>query len=134
MITQPPTATVFGQRDLRRDMDELWFIAGGVALVLLIVALLWWGRSSDTAASKQAHAAAQDREPPVEVGDIYEFGVVEFTEHHSGERIAVGKVEGFVLFTEDVPSDVSEGDVIRGKVLSFNEGRTSADATFVDTR
>ncbi|WP_135665291.1 TRAM domain-containing protein [Halorhabdus rudnickae] len=113
-------------------MDELWFVAGGVGLVLVIVALLWWGRSSDTAASRQAHEAAQDREPPVELGEVYEFGVVEFTDHHSGERIAVGKVEGFVLFTEDVPSNVSEGDVIRGKVLSFNEGRTSADATFVD--
>ncbi|WP_181687375.1 TRAM domain-containing protein [Halorhabdus salina] len=115
-------------------MSELWFVAGGVALVFVIVVLLWWGRSSEKAASQQAHEAAQEREPPVEVGDVYEFGVIEFTDHHSGERIAVGKVEGFVLFTEDVPSDVSEGDVIRGKVLSFNEGRTSADATFVGNR
>ncbi|WP_158855185.1 hypothetical protein [Halorhabdus sp. CUG00001] len=112
-------------------MDELWFVAGGAGLVLAIVVILWVGRSSEQAASQQAHEAAQGREPPVEVGDVYEFGVVEFTEHHSGARIAVGKVEGFVLFTEDVPSDVSEGDVINGKVLSFNEGRTSADATFV---
>lgn len=115
-------------------MNELWFVAGGVGLVLAIVVLLWWGRSSEKAASRQAHEAAQDREPPVDVGDVYEFGVVEFTDHHSGERIAVGKVEGFVLFTENVPSDVGEGDVIRGKVHSFNQGRTSADATFVDKK
>ncbi|WEL22839.1 hypothetical protein [Halorhabdus sp. BNX81] len=115
-------------------MDEIWFVAGGVGLVLAIVVILWWGRSSDRAASRQAHEAAQGREPPVELGEVYEFGVVEFTDHHSGERIAVGKVEGFVLFTEDVPAAVSEGDVIRAKVLSFNEGRTSADATFVEKR
>jgi len=112
-------------------MDEIWFVAGGVGLVLAIVVVLWWGRSSETTASRQAHEAAQGREPPVELGDVCEFGIVEFTDHHSGERIAVGKVEGFVLFTEDVPADVTEGDVIRAKVLSFNEGRTSADATFV---
>ncbi|CCQ33531.1 hypothetical protein HLRTI_000244 [Halorhabdus tiamatea SARL4B] len=113
-------------------MDEIWVIAGGVGLVVAIVAVLWLGRSSETAASRQAHEAAQNREPPVELGESYEFGVVEFTDHHSGERIAVGKVEGFVLFTEDVPADVSQGEVIRAKVLSFNEGRTSADATFVE--
>lgn len=113
-------------------MDEFWFIAGGVGLVFAVVVVLWWGRSSETAASRQAHEAAQKREPPVELGESYEFGVVEFTDHHSGERIAVGKVEGFVLFTEDVPNDVSQGDVISAKVLSFNEGGTSADATFVE--
>jgi len=112
-------------------MDEIWFVAGGVGLVLAIVVVLWLARSADTATSKRAHDAAQGREPPVELGEVYEFGVVEFTDHHSGERIAVGKVEGFVLFAEDVPADVSEGDVIRARVLSFNEGRTSADATFV---
>jgi predicted RNA-binding protein with TRAM domain len=90
-------------------------------------------RSSDTRASKQAHEAAQEREPPVEVGSTYEFGVTEFSTHHSGDRVAVGKVEGFVLFVEDVPGGLSVGDVIRAKVLSFNEGRTSADATFVES-
>jgi len=115
-------------------MDEIWVVAGGVGLVLVIAVILWVGRSTGKAASRQAHEAAQDREPPVELGESYEFGVVEFTDHHSGERIAVGKVEGFVLFTEDVPADVSEGDVIRARVLSFNEGQTSADATFVEKR
>jgi hypothetical protein len=35
-----------------------------------------------------------------------------------------------VLFTEDVPSSVSEGDVIRATVTSFNRNGTSADAIF----
>lgn len=56
---------------------------------------------------------------------------MEFTDHHSGARVAVGKVEGFVLFTEEVPDGVEVGDVIRAEVLSFNRGRTSADARMV---
>jgi predicted RNA-binding protein with TRAM domain len=108
-------------------------LGGAAAVVLLLgVVLLLRRRSSSSAReSKRAHDAAQEREPPVELGDTYEFGVTEFADHHSGDRVAVGKVEGFVLFTEDVPDSLSEGDVIRAKVLSFNEGRTSADATFV---
>jgi len=104
-----------------------------VAVVLLGIVVLWRRRSSDARASKRAHEQAQEREPPVDIGETYEFGVTEFTDHHSGERVAVGKVEGFVVFTEDVPGSVSEGDVIRAKVLSFNRGETSADASFVDT-
>jgi predicted RNA-binding protein with TRAM domain len=108
-------------------------LGGAAAVVLLLgVVLLLRRRSSSSAReSKRAHDAAQEREPPVELGDTYEFGVTEFADHHSGDRVAVGKVEGFVLFTEDVPDSLSESDVIRAKVLSFNEGRTSADATFV---
>jgi len=87
--------------------------------------------SSEARESKRAHDAAQKREPPVAIGETYEFGVTELTDHHSGKEVAVGKVEGFVLFTQDIPRDISESDVIRAKVLSFNEGRTSADATFV---
>ncbi|WP_123623709.1 TRAM domain-containing protein [Halorubrum sp. CSM-61] len=100
-------------------------------LVLLVAARRLRGPSSEARESKRAHDAAQEREPPVEIGETYEFGVTELTDHHSGEEVAVGKVEGFVVFTEDIPSDLSTGDVIRAKVLSFNEGRTSADATFV---
>ncbi|WP_336000510.1 hypothetical protein [Halorientalis halophila] len=113
-------------------MEYLFVGAGAAAVVvfLLLIALLR-RRSSSASASKRAHEAAQEREPPVELGETYEFGVSEFTDHHSGERVAVGKVEGFVLFTEDVPDSLSEGEVIRAKVLSFNKGRTSADATFV---
>ncbi|AQL42460.1 hypothetical protein BV210_06920 [Halorientalis sp. IM1011] len=116
-------------------MQPLW-IGGGVAavvvLLLVIVLLRRWRSSSGARESKRAHEAAQERDPPVELGETYEFGITEFTDHHSGDRVAVGKVEGFVLFTEDVPDSTSEGDVIRAKVLSFNKGKTSADATFVE--
>jgi len=105
--------------------------AAAVGLLVLVVAGLLRRRGSDASASRGAHEAAWERDPPVEIGETYEFGVTEFTDHHSGACIAVGKVEGLMLFTEDVPDGVSEGDVIRAKVLSFNEGRTSADATFV---
>jgi len=110
-------------------------VVGAVAVialfVLLAVASRLRGPSGEARESKRAHEAAQEREPPVELGETYEFGVTELTDHHSGEEVAVGKVEGFVVFAEDIPSGLSEGDVIRAKVLSFNEGRTSADATFV---
>jgi len=110
-------------------------VVGAVALIALLVLLTLFrrlrGPSGEARESKRAHEAAQEREPPVEIGETYEFGVTELTDHHSGEEVAVGKVEGFVVFTEDIPRDLSPGDVIRAKVLSFNEGRTSADATFV---
>ncbi|OYR39615.1 MULTISPECIES: TRAM domain-containing protein [unclassified Halorubrum] len=100
-------------------------------LVLVTVVRRLRGPSGEARESKRAHEAAQEREPPVEIGETYEFGVTELTDHHTGAEVAVGKVEGFVVFAEDIPSDLSTGDVIRAKVLSFNEGRTSADATFV---
>ena len=105
----------------------------GVAVLVLVVVVLVRRRSSGAQQSKRAHDAAKQREPPVELGETYEFGVTEFTDHHSGERVAVGKVEGFVVFTEDVPKNVSEGDVIRSTVTSFNRDETSADAIFEDT-
>jgi predicted RNA-binding protein with TRAM domain len=108
-------------------------LAAGVAVVLLVVLLALRRRSSGKRASKRAHEQAQDRAPPVGIGETYELGVTEFTDHHSGDRVAVGKVEGFVVFTQDVPSSVDVGDAIRVKVTSFNRGETSADATFVGT-
>ena len=114
-------------------IGPVWLAAGFGGIVLLLVLLgVVRRRSSGTSASKRAHEAAQKRDPPVEIGGTYEFGITEFTSHHSGDQVAVGKVEGFVLFTEDVPGSVTENDVIRAKVLSFNKGRTSADATFVE--
>jgi len=113
-------------------MEPIWLAAGGVALAVGLVLAFAITRRSESSASKRAHEAAQEREPPVELGETYEFGITEFSDHHSGNRVAVGKVEGFVLFTEDVPSSVSAGDVIRAKVLSFNRGHTSADARFVE--
>lgn len=113
-------------------MDVRLLAAGAAVAVLLLAGIvLQRRRSSEVRQSKKAHEEAQEREPPVELGEEYEFGVTEFTDHHSGEQVAVGKVEGFVLFTEDVPDSVDEGDVIRARVLSFNSGKTSADATFV---
>ncbi|MDT3436638.1 hypothetical protein [Haloarcula sp. 1CSR25-25] len=113
-------------------MEPIWLAAGGAALAVGLALAFAITRRSSSNASKRAHEAAQERDPPVELGATYEFGITEFTDHHSGDRIAVGKVEGFVLFTEDVPSSVSAGDVIRAKVLSFNRDHTSADARFVE--
>ena len=110
-------------------------VVGAAAVIVLLILLVAVRRlrapSSGARESKRAHDAAQEREPPVDLGETYEFGVTELTDHHSGEEVAVGKVEGFVLFAEDIPGDVAKGDVIRAKVLSFNDGRTSADATYV---
>lgn len=113
-------------------MVEVWLAVGiGSVGVLAVLALALRLRSGGASESRWAHEAAQDREPPVSIGETYEFGVTEFTDHHSGDRIAVGKVEGFVIFTEAVPGSVDVGDVIRARVMSFNQGRTSADAMFV---
>jgi predicted RNA-binding protein with TRAM domain len=107
-------------------------IGGAVLLLVVLVGVFWLRRgSSDKRQSKQAHEAAQQRDPPVEIGETYEFGITDFSTHHSGEENAVGKVEGFVVFVEDIPDGLSKGDVIEAKVLSFNDGRTSADATYV---
>jgi len=105
-----------------------------VILVVLVIVRRVRGPSTEARESKRAHEAAQERDPPVEIGETYEFGVTEMTDHHSGQEVAVGKVEGFVVFTQDVPGGLGKGDVIRAKVLSFNDGRTSADATFVTKR
>jgi len=90
------------------------------------------GQSAAQRESYERHQDAQEREPPVDLGDVREIAVQEFTEHHSGERQAVCKVEGFVVFVEDIPADLGVGDVLRAKVLSFNRGHTSATATFVE--
>ncbi|MBX0284911.1 TRAM domain-containing protein [Haloarcula salinisoli] len=109
---------------------QLPLLAGGAGLVVLLLVVVLWRRGSGASASKQAHDAAQERDPPVEIGGTYEFGITEFTDHHSGDRVAVGKVEGFVLFTDGVPTSCSVGDPIRATVTSFNRGHTSADATY----
>ena len=112
-------------------MSNPVLLGGAAGVLLVLVALvLWRRRSTEQAASKRAHNEAQQRDAPVEMGETYEFGVTEFTDHHSGERVAVGKVEGFVLFTEDVPASVSKGDVVRATVTSFNRNGTSADAIY----
>jgi len=111
---------------------ELLYVGGAAAGAVVLLVLAVRRRRGAKTDSQRAHEAAQGRDPPVDIGETYEFGITEFTDHHSGDRVAVGKVEGFVLFTEDVPDGCSTGDVIRAKVLSFNRGHTSADATFVE--
>lgn len=86
----------------------------------------------DVSQSWRAHTEARERAPPVDVGDEVELGVLELETHHSGELRAVGKVEGFVVFVQDVPERVSAGDVLRAKVMYFNRGRTSASASFLE--
>ncbi|MFC4247372.1 RNA-binding protein [Natribaculum luteum] len=90
------------------------------------------GRPADERESFERHREAQAREPPVELGDVHEAGVVDFSRHHTGERHAVCKVEGFVVFVEDVPADLEVADVVRFKLLSFNRGHTSATATYLE--
>jgi len=114
-------------------MEYVWIAAGaGIAVLMLAGVAIRRRGSSERRASERAHEAAQEREPPVEIGEAYTVGVTEFTDHHSGDRVAVGKVEGFVLFVEDVPGSVSVGDPVRAKVVSFNREHTSADAVFVE--
>ncbi|SNZ17181.1 Predicted RNA-binding protein, contains TRAM domain [Natronoarchaeum philippinense] len=108
--------------------------AGLVVVALLVAALAWRVRSlrSTAAASKRAHEAAQEREPPVDKGEVIEVGVEELTEHHSGRTDALVKVEGFVVFVTDVPDDVEPADMLRAKVLSFNRDGTSASAKLLE--
>lgn len=83
--------------------------------------------------SYERHQAARERRPPVDIGDVCRLGVEEFAPHHSGDPRAVGRIEGFVVFVENVPAGVEVTDVIDVKILSFNRGRTSATATYVET-
>jgi len=115
-------------------VDISYLLGGGVVvLALLVAALAWRLRSlSSSAASKRAHEAAQEREPPVQKGDVIEVGVEELTDHHSGRKDALVKVEGFVVFVTDIPDDVESGDMLRAKVLSFNREGTSASAKLLE--
>ncbi|RQG92249.1 TRAM domain-containing protein [Natrarchaeobius chitinivorans] len=116
-------------------LGEASFVLGAVVTVVfaswLFRRVRGASRSADQRKSWERHRDAQGREPPVDVGDEREAAIYEFTEHHSGERQAVCKVEGFVVFVEDVPTDLEPTDVIRFKVLSFNRGHTSATAAYL---
>lgn len=81
--------------------------------------------------SLKAHNEATKRKPPVDIGDEVRFGIIEFRPHHSGESHALGKVEGFVIFARDVPDFVEENQVIRAKVVHYNENRQSATAKYI---
>ncbi|GAB7092962.1 hypothetical protein JCM30237_01140 [Halolamina litorea] len=80
--------------------------------------------------SREAHEDAMEREPPVSVGDSVSLGVKEFKSHHSGERVAVCKQEGFVIFVEGVPESVDVGDVIDAEIVDFGHERNSAEAQY----
>jgi predicted RNA-binding protein with TRAM domain len=86
---------------------------------------------AERAASRRAHEDATNREPPVAIGDRVNLGVKEFKEHHSGNRVAVCKKEGFVIFVDDVPKGVKVGTVIDAEVTSFGRGKNSAEASYV---
>ncbi|WP_222919893.1 RNA-binding protein [Natrinema sp. SYSU A 869] len=111
-------------------------VGGGVLVALVLVLWLFKrvrGGSADEQQSRKRHREAQKRDPPVDIGDIETVAIREFTDHHTGERQAVTKVEGFVIFVEDVPDSCEPTDTIRAKVLSFNRGHTSATATYLET-
>ncbi len=119
-------------------MSMLGVASLALGLIVIVVFGSWLlkrfrggSRSSAQRESYDRHNDAQEREPPVDLGDVREVAVQEFTEHHSGERQAVCKIEGFVVFVEDVPDGLEVGDVIETKILSFNRGHTSATATFL---
>jgi len=82
-------------------------------------------------ASQKAHQEAKTREPPVEIGEVVKFGIIEFTPHHSGKEHAVGRVEGFMLFTMDVPATKEVNDIIEAKILHFDRDKRSATARYV---
>ena len=111
-------------------------LAGVIALLFLVVVRRMLGGSGfdtkEAEPSWERHQQAQQRAPPVNVGDEATAGVVDFSDHHSGAVHAVCKVEGFVVFVEDVPEYVDRTDVITFKITSFNEGGTSATATFLE--
>ena len=111
-------------------------LAVGALVVVLIGSWLFSrlrGGTTEKRRSRERHREAQQREPPVDIGDVETVAIREFTDHHSGERQAVGKIEGFVVFVEDVPDSCETTDVIRIKVLSFNRGHTSATATYLES-
>ena len=78
--------------------------------------------------SQDAHNDAVEREPPVDIGDTVTVGVKEFRSHHSGDRQAVCKKEGFVIFVEDYPRGTEIGDRLDVTITSFGSNHTSAEA------
>lgn len=109
-------------------------VIGGVVLLVVLTAAIRRLRapSTDRRESWERHEAARRREPPVDLGDRVTVAVDDFSEHHTGERHAVCRVEGFVVFVEGLPDDCDVGDVIRAEVRSFNRGHTSATAAFLE--
>lgn len=82
--------------------------------------------------SWEAHKQATNRTPPVDIGETHKLGVEEIIPHHSGTQTARGKVEGFQIFVNDIPSTVRPLDTIRVKITSYGRNRTSAEASFLE--
>lgn len=120
MNVPPETAPLFG--------------TVAVVAVIGIAVILWWRsrRNTDASRSERAHRTAQQRDAPVEKGEIVEAGVEELSDHHSGRTDAVVTVEGFVVFVKDVPEEVQPADMLRVRVLSFNRKGTSANAKLLE--
>ncbi|MFW5949006.1 MAG: hypothetical protein ACOCSD_05355 [Halolamina sp.] len=114
------------------------FVAVGAAAVVLIGYSVYRKGKADGAEqaqrtqSRQAHDAATERAPPVDIGDRVSLGIKEFKTHHTGEQVAVCKQEGFVIFVEGVPDRADVGDVIEATIVSFGQENTSAQAEYVD--
>lgn len=112
-----------------------------LAAAAVVVALVVYGsyrkgkadgiQQTQRAASHEAHEQATEREPPVDIGDSVSLAVKEFRAHHSGERAAVCKKEGFVIFVDGVPDGVDVGDVIDAEIVDFGRNRNSAEAQYV---
>ena len=113
-------------------------LLGGAGVVVVLVVYLSYRigkargiKQGQRAASHEAHEQATEREPPVDIGDGVSLAVKEFREHHSGDRAAVCKKEGFVVFVDDVPDSVDVGDVIDAEIVDFGRDRNSAEAQYV---
>ena len=110
--------------------------AGAVAVAVIAVYVAYRKGRADgieqaqREQSRQAHDAATEREPPVDVGDRVSLGIKEFESHHSGEQVAVCKKEGFVIFVDGVPESAGVGDVIDAEIVGFGRDRNSAEAQY----
>ncbi len=111
----------------------------GITMTVVVFAWLirriWGGGSSEEwteaeEASWERHEEATKRTPPVKIGEEHAAGIIDFSQHHSGDEHPVCKVEGFVVFVENSPDDLEIGDVIRFTVASFNRGHTSATGAY----
>lgn len=115
---------------------SLQLLAGAVVGVVLAVYLSYrigiakGVKEGQRAESHEAHEQATEREPPVDIGDSVSLAVKEFREHHSGDRAAVCKKEGFVIFVDGVPEGVDVGDVIDAEIVDFGRDRNSAEAQY----
>jgi len=116
------------------------FVIGIVVLIVFVAGIARRLRSGSAPTATEAereqsaarHREATRREPPVDLGEQRRVAIDDFSEHHTGDRHAVCKVEGFVVFVEGIPADLAEGDVISVEIRSFNRGHTSATAAFLE--